>query len=144
MRPPLPFDAYPCEREISLIFADIDRIGHVNNVAIARFFEEGRVTLNRMIEGLLPAGTPLRMLLAHVDIDYLAEVTYPGEVRLGIGVHRIGRTSIAHRAGLFQNGKPVAVSRSVDVHTVAGESGAVPLSEEYRAAARKLLLPDAA
>jgi acyl-CoA thioester hydrolase len=121
----------------------MDAIGHVNNVAIARFFEEGRATLNRMIDGLLPAGAPRRMVLVHVEIDYLAEVVYPGEVRLGIGVHRIGRTSIAHRAGLFQNGKPVAVSRSVDVHTVAGRSGAVPLCEEHRAAARKMLLPEA-
>ncbi|WP_063009496.1 acyl-CoA thioesterase [Nocardia nova] len=139
----LPLEAYPCRREISLIFADIDTIGHVNNVAIARFFEEGRVAVGRMIAELLGERVPLRMVLAHVEIDYLTEVMYPGEVQLGAGVHRVGRTSIEFRAGLFQHGRPVAVSRSVDVNTVVGRPGAVPLSGQYRTVAQKLLLPGA-
>ncbi|PPJ25723.1 acyl-CoA thioesterase [Nocardia nova] len=138
----LPLEMYPCRREISLVFADVDTLGHVNNVAIARFFEEGRVVLNRAIAALVPDGEPLRTVLAHVEIDYLAEVRYPGAVQLGIGVGRIGRTSIGHEAGLFQNGSPVAVSRSVDVNTVEGRPGAVALSEAFRIAANKLLLPD--
>ncbi|PPJ26597.1 acyl-CoA thioesterase [Nocardia nova] len=137
----LPLEAYPCTRAISLIFADIDTIGHVNNVAIARFFEEGRVAAGRMIGELLSEPMPLRMVLAHVEIDYLAEVMYPGEVQVGTGVHRVGRTSIEFRAGLFQHGRPVAVSRSVDVNTIEGRPGSAPLSERYRTAAEKLLLP---
>ncbi|WP_063041528.1 acyl-CoA thioesterase [Nocardia pseudovaccinii] len=137
----LPLDAYPCQREISLIFGDMDTIGHVNNVAIARFFEEGRVIVERTIDELRLSGEPLRMVLVHVEIDYLAEIEYPGQVQLGIGLHRVGRTSIEHRAGLFQRGRPVAVSRSVNVNTIAGRAGAEALTEEYRAVARKLLLP---
>lgn len=137
----LPLDAYPCRNDIGLIYADIDAIGHVNNVAVARFFEEGRVALHRTIDGLLSGAQPLRLLLVHVEIDYLAEIEYPGRVELGAGLKQIGRTSVEHRAGLFQYGRPVAVSRAVDVNTVAGQPGAAALSEEYRAAARKLLLP---
>ena len=140
MTDPLPLDAYLCRTDIGLLYADIDAIGHVNNVAVARFFEEGRVGLHRTIDGLLSGTSPLRLVLVHVEIDYLAEIEYPGRVELGTGLNRIGRTSIEHRAGLFQYGKPVAVSRAVDVNTVEGQPGAAALSDEYRAAARKLLL----
>ncbi|MET7770851.1 acyl-CoA thioesterase [Nocardia sp. NPDC005366] len=134
-------EMYPCQREISLIFGDIDSVGHVNNVAIARFFEEGRVLLHRRIGELRCASAASRMVLVHVEIYYLAEVEYPGHVLLGAGLCRVGRTSIEHRAGLFQDGKPVAVSRSVDVNTAAGRVGAEPLGEQYRNAARRMIMP---
>ncbi|WP_109526699.1 MULTISPECIES: acyl-CoA thioesterase [Nocardia] len=137
----LSLESYPCHREISLIFADIDAYDHVNNVAITRFFEEGRVSLHRLIDESLSDGVSRRTVLVHLEIDYLAEVNYPGEVRLGIGVQRIGRSSIEFRAGLFQEGVKVAASCSVDVNTADGCSGSVEPSEEYRAAARELLLP---
>ena len=70
----------------------------------------GEVLVGRVVED--------RGCLAHVEIDYLTEVMYPGEVQLGAGVQRVGRTSIEFRAGLFQHGRRVAVSRSVDVNTV--------------------------
>ncbi|WP_067662745.1 acyl-CoA thioesterase [Nocardia miyunensis] len=139
----LPLEAYPCRREISLIFADIDPLRHVNNVAIARMFEEGRVTLSRATSDLLADEVPLRMVLARLEIDYLAEVMYPGEVQLGIGLGRIGRSSIEQRAGLFQAGRLVAASRSIEVNTVEGVPGSAPLTEAYRTAAHKLLLPGA-
>ncbi|MBV6756235.1 acyl-CoA thioesterase [Rhodococcus opacus] len=137
----LPLDKFPCQREISLIFADVDRIGHVNNVAISRFFEEARVHLHRMVDSYLPEIQPKRILLVHIDIDYLAEVFYPGDVQLGIGVIRVGRTSVQHGAGLFQDGRCVAVSRSVDVNTVEGRPGPAELDARYRSALEKCRLP---
>ncbi|WP_016884926.1 MULTISPECIES: acyl-CoA thioesterase [unclassified Rhodococcus (in: high G+C Gram-positive bacteria)] len=137
----LPLDKYPCQRDLSLVFGDIDTVGHVNNVAIARFFEEARVHLYRMVDSYLSEKRPMRMVLAHVEIDYAAEVSYPGEVQLGIGVHEIGRTSVRQGAALFQGGRCVAVSRSVDVNTIEGQAGAAGLSEDYRLALHKCLLP---
>ncbi|GCE44316.1 Predicted thioesterase [Rhodococcus wratislaviensis] len=137
----LPLEKFPCQREISLIFADIDTIGHVNNVAISRFFEEARVSLHRMVDNHLAAAVPRRLLLVHIDIDYLAEVFYPGDVQLGIGVTRIGRTSVQHSAALFQNGRCVAVSKSVDVNTVEGQVGPAELDAGHRSALLKCLLP---
>lgn len=137
----LPLEKFPCQREISLIFADIDTIGHVNNVAISRFFEEARVSLHRMVDSYLSAVVPKRLLLVHTDIDYLAEVFYPGDVQLGIGVASIGRTSVRHGAALFQNGRCVAVSRSVDVNTVEGQPGPAELDDRHRFALQNCLLP---
>ena len=137
----LPLEKFPCQREISLIFADIDTIGHVNNVAISRFFEEARVSLHRMVDSYLSAVVPKRLLLVHTDIDYLAEVFYPGDVQLGIGVTSIGRTSVRHGAALFQNGRCVAVSRSVDVNTVEGQPGPAELDAHHRFALQNCLLP---
>ena len=137
----LPLEKFPCQREISLIFADIDTIGHVNNVAISRFFEEARVSLHRMVDSYLSAVVPKRLLLVHTDIDYLAEVFYPGDVQLGIGVASIGRTSVRHGAALFQNGRCVAVSRSVDVNTVEGQPGPAELDAHHRFALQNCLLP---
>jgi len=136
----LTLDAYPVKREISLIYADIDAIGHVNNISIARFFEEGRSRLHQLVaETMLPARIEGNVL-AHVDIDYLAEVNYPGTVQVGIGIERLGRTSIQHAAGLFCQGACVALATSIDVHCGPGRVGPAELPEDYRVALKSYLL----
>lgn len=99
------------------------------------------MSLHRMMDGYLSTVAPKRLLLVHIDIDYLAEVFYPGDVQLGIGATSIGRTSVQHGAALFQNGRCVAVSRSVDVNTVEGQPGPAELDARHRSALAKCLLP---
>ncbi|MGR7003190.1 hypothetical protein ACU686_43130 [Yinghuangia aomiensis] len=42
---------YPHHREIPARFADMDLRRHINNVAIASFYEDGRATLNMRLFG---------------------------------------------------------------------------------------------
>jgi len=124
------FEHYPFSMEIHPRFADLDFQRHVNNVAIANFYQESRVRFNRHVLQALyadPANEMLaRKVLADIHITYLAEVTYPEIVTIGVGVQRIGRTSYSVSAGMFQLDKCVGISDAVLVFTNTKETGSMP------------------
>src|ERR1044072_5726591 len=78
-------------------FGDLDARGHVNNAVFATFFETGRVAfLREPGNALSPPGTT--SVLARLDISFLKELHWPGEVEIGTGIAEIGRSSIPRAA----------------------------------------------
>jgi acyl-CoA thioester hydrolase len=97
--------------EEKLRIADTDMNGHINNGAIGAYCEAGRAELMKEIAG--PTQTrSVTMAVARVEIDYLRELYYPGRVRVGTAVLRVGNSSITVRQGVFLG---VAASQSVMV-----------------------------
>jgi len=81
-------------------FADLDVQNHVNNVAIATFFESGRVGYSR--DPKLGFSVPEAVIaLRRIEIDYLAEMTFPGQVTIATRVKRVGTTSLTFEHALF-------------------------------------------
>src|SRR3954462_9445737 len=73
-------------------FGDLDPQGHVNNTVFATFFETGRVMLLREPGNEL--GAPgATTVLARLDISFLRELHWPGEVTIGTGTTHVGRSS---------------------------------------------------
>ncbi|MDO9710344.1 acyl-CoA thioesterase [Paracraurococcus lichenis] len=115
MAPPPPAAArFPFWTEEKLRIADTDQNGHINNGAIGVFCEAGRAEVMHEVAGP-PEARPVRMAVARVEIDYLREIHYPGRVRIGTAVARIGRTSITVEQGLYLDGACFATSRAVMV-----------------------------
>jgi acyl-CoA thioester hydrolase len=81
-------------------------------------------------------------LLAAIAIEYVAQGYYPGEVEIGSGVARIGRTSFAVAHAAFQNGRCIALAESRMVKALGGRPE--PLNEAERSASRGLMLARAA
>jgi acyl-CoA thioester hydrolase len=128
---------YPAGFRHHVLFGDVDALGHLNNVAIGRLFEEGRSQANRRIFAVREDGIrQAPVALASIAIDYLAMGRYPGEVQICTGIARVGTSSIVHRQALFQDGACLAVAEAVMVKVSAGRSA--PLSEAERAAAGEL------
>jgi acyl-CoA thioester hydrolase len=125
-------DRYPLKVRILARYADVDPLWHINNVAVAQYYEEARVSTTMMVMGgkRIPSPTGERILIAHQSIDYLREATYPGSLEIGIGVLRIGRSSFRYGMAMFQDGACVSVSEAVLVY--ADEHGTAPLPEAYR------------
>lgn len=92
-------------------------MGHVNNVAIAAYFESGRMALLEDIfreSGLPDQG----MVLARLAIDYLNEITmdYAGQsIEVKGCLARVGGRSITTHYALFKGEACCAVSESVNV-----------------------------
>src|SRR5262245_7052054 len=82
-------------------FCDTDKLGHVNNVAIAAYFEAARCDL--YYELLARARTPphIDFILARIAIDYRAELFHPGAVDIGARFVRLGNKSITTGYGIF-------------------------------------------
>jgi acyl-CoA thioester hydrolase len=102
---------YPARHLLDTRYGDMDANAHLNNVAIARLFEETRVrTLSRLATGDAAAGDPSSMMIVHAGIDYLAEGRYPAPVETGLAVGDIGRTSFRLAMALFQSGTAIALA----------------------------------
>ena len=97
---------YPDYTEVSIRFSDQDSMGHLNNVAYAAYLEAGRIDFlhRRISEG----GAAASFILAHIAIDYIREAHYPGVLRIGNAIERIGSTSVATCHGMFKDGELVA------------------------------------
>jgi acyl-CoA thioester hydrolase len=134
-------EAYPLRFATRVMFGDVDAYRHGNNVAIARFVEEGRVELMGRAFGArhMLAPPPDRMvLLASLHIDYLAQLSYPGTVMVASAVGRIGTSSYDIVHGLFSGGGCVALADTVMVKTDGRRSAA--LAPDERAALEALVL----
>ena len=123
---------YPLKVRILARYADVDPFWHINNVAIAQYYEEARVSSIMQTLGgeRPPTAASGRILIAHQSIDYLREASYPGTLEIGIGVLRIGHSSYTFGMGMFQDGRCVSVSDAIMVY--ADASGAARLPDEYR------------
>ena len=91
-------------REI-IRYADLDPVGHVNNNAYGLFIENARTMLfldaEREIKSELNLGSQCDWVLRKLDIDFLREIHYPGEVEVGIAITRIGKSSMVVNHGVF-------------------------------------------
>ena len=112
--PTLRLEDFPFRLTDNVRFADLDPQQHVNNAVYASYFETGRVTLIRNpVYGLMPQG--LSWMLVRLAIDFKSEVRWPGTIDLGLGVNRIGRTSVTYTQVVFANGKCAASADAVTV-----------------------------
>lgn len=134
---------YPASIDITARFGDMDVGRHLNNVAVARYYEDARVTFNRRVFGpeisAFAEGQGLRILVARVAIDYVREGRYPGLLTVRSGASRIGRTSFGIASALFQDGACLGISDAVIV--CASASGPVPVPADIRARLAALQLP---
>ena len=123
-------------------FADLDPQGHVNNTVFATFFETGRVTLLREPQNRLnlPDATSV---LARLDINFLRELHWPGEVEIGTGTIEIGRSSYSFLQAVFSNGQCAATGRATMVMIDAATRKARPLPEEVVERLERLRLKEA-
>ena len=134
-------DAYAQLLEMRASYADVDSFQHLNNVALARFFEEGRAAMNMSVFGVDAVVRPsdgVQLLFASIAIDYVSLGEYPGMVQVGTAVGRIGRSSFSQSAGIFQNGRCVALCNAVTVFAI--DSKAAELPPEIRAALERVLV----
>jgi acyl-CoA thioester hydrolase len=124
---------YPLHRVLETMFCDMDVQRHVNNVAIVRYFEEGRSSLRRAVDTRC-SGVAGSVVLARFDVLYLREVSYPGTVEVAIGTGRVGTSSYEVVAALFQDGQCAALSWATSSRRTADRSAKQPLGDPERAA----------
>ena len=115
--------------------ADTDQFHHVNNAAIASFLESGRMELFAS-PALGDRMQGLNVVVGRLTIEFRAEIFYPGELRIGSTVTRIGRTSFEVLQAVFRDERCVASATAACVLMQAGKPYPVPDD------ARRHLLPE--
>ena len=115
-----------------LRFSDTDLQGHINNAVFATFCETGRVSF-LFDEDLNLRGPGASFVIARLEIDYRAELFYPGEVDIGTRVLHIGRTSFRVGQGIFNGNICAATAESVLVLMDDAARKPKPLTPQLRA-----------
>ena len=115
----------------TLRYCDTDKQGHINNIAFAVFCETGRVQfLLEPGQPLTPAGTFI--VIARLALDFLGEIHWPGEVRIGTGIMAIGRSSFTLGQGIFVGDTCVGIADSVLVLADEATRRSTPLPDAMR------------
>jgi len=129
---------FPFWTDEKLRVQDTDFNGHVNNASIAALCEAGRGDILCAVSGL-PNERIMASALRKVTIEYLAEIHYPGEVRIGSAIARVGNSSITIVQGLFKGSLCFATAESVMVFLDRETRRPAPMPEAWRAGYSKLL-----
>lgn len=121
--------------------ADTDQFRHVNNAAISTFLESARMEILEH-DSLKASLTGRNVVVAHLSIDFLKELYFPGAVEIGSATLKVGRTSFQLVQGLFigseclvfalatcvlldtERGKPTPIPEPVRNHLLKGLAGA--------------------
>lgn len=125
-----------------LRFNDTDKLGHVNNAVFAVMLEQGRSEL--MIEAGLPMGTGEQaVVIVRMELDFLAEMIWPGDVTIETWVTRLGGRSFQLGQRLLQDGTPTGRALTVMVVMDRAARRAVPI-EAWRDSLSRWLVPETA
>lgn len=121
-----------------LRYGDTDANGHINNSTFSVLCESGRVQLFlRHLTPTLPGG--VIFVIAKLVIDFRAELHYPGTVRTGTWVSRLGRSSITVRQVILSGETLAAEAEGVCVLMDAATRRSTPFPDATREAALELL-----
>jgi len=131
---------FPYQDYDKLRYDDMDTLGHVSNVIFANLMATGRAGVLNYPGIDAWTNKSLTFVLARLEIDYRAELFWPGTVQVGTGVKSIGNSSLVLTQALYQEQKRVATGISVMVQVDASTHRPLPLSAETRAILAGLML----
>lgn len=122
---------------------DNDIYGHVNNVVYYSFFDSA---INcYLIEGgcLDIHGGEVIGLMVHSECDYFLPIHYPQKIEIGVGIARLGNSSVTYVTAVFADGdpQPCAVGSMVHVFVDRRSSRPVAMPEPLRVRLGAILLP---
>lgn len=119
---------FPFTYQMQTRFSDLDKVGHVNNVAVAAILQEGR---NRFIYHLeLTKLGPVNLVVGSLNIEFAGDLFHPAPIDVSVGLLEIGRSSFRFGQIARQNGQ-IAVYAEV-VQVARDEKGSIPLNEAWR------------
>lgn len=127
-------ERYRVWRRIGTRWADNDAYGHVNNVVYYGWFDTA-VNAWLVAQGLLDiaAGDPIG-LVVETGCRYARPLAFPQEIDIGLGVARVGGSSVEYALGVFGAGEAEAAAEGRFVHVYVGRDSRrpVPLPDTWR------------
>lgn len=128
--------AFSVFRAIPTRWADNDVYGHVNNVVYYAWFDTA--VNSWLVEGgfLDIAGSPVVGLVVETSCSYFESVAFPETVEVGLGVERLGNSSVTYCIGIFRQEaeRAAAQGRFTHVYVDRATQRPVPIPDDLRAA----------
>ena len=124
-----------------LRFCDTDSLGHINNAVYAVMLEAGRAEMVQQA-GLLAPRAEFGVVIARLELDFLREMTWPGDIRIESAFHRLDSRRMHMRQRLYQGETLVARAGSTLAVIDTATRRAVPLSEAWLGVFGRWLVPE--
>lgn len=127
-------DEFRHRTRVEVRFRDLDAFGHVNNAVTTSYVEHGRIRYLREVLGLEPPGS-MSMILAMIQVDYVAPIFYGETVEVASRVDWVGRSSLAmsHRLTDSEDAHELARATSVLVAYDYPAAQPMPVPDDWRA-----------
>lgn len=129
---------YPHSFLMQTRYRDEDGLHHINNIAVAAYYDETRARFSRAIFTQAGLMDRVRIVTADSRVTYLGEVFHPDEVEIRSGILRIGTASYEIGQAMFQKGRCVGVCTTTFVQ--ASAEGSSPLAPSLRAALEAMMI----
>jgi acyl-CoA thioester hydrolase len=114
-------------------FGDIDRLGHINNVVLAEWFELARNPLFRIFNPSLDIfNGDWPLIMAHTEYDFTAQIFFQYEVEVRTYISRIGTKSFTIYHEAWQEGRLCTKGKAVVVYFDFTKNQSMPLPEEKK------------
>jgi acyl-CoA thioester hydrolase len=130
--------AYPYVRTLATRVSDMDGHGHLNAIRVGHFYEDARAAFYGVAFKDLPR---IRTVVAQLNIRYLREGHWPGDLVVATGISRVGGAAFEMAQALFQDGVCIGLCDTVLVNTLKGASA--PLPAANRAGLERMSLREA-
>ena len=131
---------YPLHTIEKLRFADTDSNGHISNAVFAVCCQNARMELLHNPHRV-PMPINAQFVIARLEIDFLGEMNWPGQVVIGSRCDHLGRSSLLMTQALFVDGRCAANARSTVVLMDRVTRRAAPLPPETVLALRGFCAP---
>ena len=118
---------------------DTDALGHVNNTRMPQWFERARDPVFEIFTPDL-GWEHWRIIIARIEVDYEAQISYGTDVEIRTWIEKIGHTSFTVHHECRQHDVVAAVGKAVLVNYDFQNKRPVPLTEADRAALREHLM----
>lgn len=129
---------------LSTRWADNDIYGHVNNVTYYAYFDS---TVNTY---LISAGLDIHQgdtvaFVVSSQCQYLAPVSFPDPLEIGLSVAKLGNSSVTYQLGVFLKGDEKLCAHGQFVHVFVDKKNQkpVPIPVHLRTALTLLIRPTA-
>lgn len=126
---------YTYYHPITVRFSDLDTQGHVNNTVYLTYIEIARLGYYEQV-GIWRReyGVNTGMVVAHIDIDYLAPIFFGQEIQVGLRLARMGHKSftLEFLIETVPGRSPLASGTSVLVPYDSENAKSIPIPPDWR------------
>jgi len=114
-------------------FGDADMLGHINNTALAPWFETARNHLFKIfVPDFVIKKETFPLIMAHSEYDFLDELFFQQNVEIRTWISRIGTKSFTAYHEAWQEGRLCVKGSAVVVHYDFVKKQSTPLPEDKK------------
>ena len=135
-------DQYPVIGQHSTRWNDNDVYGHVNNVVYYSYFDSA---VNRYLIDQCGLDIHNARVVGYVvssNCDYFRAFSYPADILIGVGVQKLGNSSVTYCIGIFdlESKDPCAQGTFTHVFVDRELNKSVAMPKDIRAGLEKILI----